>query len=374
MNSGHHPCLLQERLNRILQAVALQKPDRTPVVLEYSAFAAYATHTPMAEFVRSPARATETMIEAYRLIGDGDAVNYGSFSPYWLCFQFGAKVKIPGVDLPENEMWQVVETEVMTPQDYDGILELGWPRYFRKFMEERILNDVPSERLPWAQQEVDVLGRWSAHGVPVLIGAQVTTPIELLSGSRSMMNFSFDLFEIPDKIEAVMEAIVPHLASSAIRRTKKLGYPAVWIGGWRAAPSMLSTTMWNRFAWPYLRRLVHEIAEAGLISLLHLDSSWDRELARFRELPRGRCIMATDGETNLFRAKEILGDHLCLMGDVPATMLWLGNPDEVYNYCTKLIRNLGPEGFILQSGCDIPANGSLENVRAMVAAARESFH
>jgi len=37
-----------------------------------------------------------------------------------------------------------------------------------------------------------------------------------------------------------------------------------------------------------------------------------------------------------------------------------------------LIRELGPEGFILHSGCDIPANAKLENVKAMVAAALES--
>jgi len=35
-------------------------------------------------------------------------------------------------------------------------------------------------------------------------------------------------------------------------------------------------------------------------------------------------------------------------------------------------RELGPQGFILQSGCDIPANAKLENVQAMVAAATGS--
>ena len=124
--------------------------------------------------------------------------------------------------------------------------------------------------------------------------------------------------------------------------------------------------MWNRFVWPHFVELVHEVAESGLIAILHLDSDWTRELARFRELPRGSCIMALDGETDIFKAKEILGDHLCLMGDVPATMLWRGTPDEVHDYCTRLIRELGPEGFILQSGCDIPTNASLENVKAMV--------
>ena len=47
--------LYNARLKRILKTVALEKPDRTPVVLEYSGFAAYVTGTRMAEFLRSPA-------------------------------------------------------------------------------------------------------------------------------------------------------------------------------------------------------------------------------------------------------------------------------------------------------------------------------
>jgi uroporphyrinogen-III decarboxylase len=57
------------------------------------------------------------------------------------------------------------------------------------------------------------------------------------------------------------------------------------------------------------------------------------------------------------------------MGDVSASMLYLEEPEDVYDYSAKLIRQLGPEGFILHSGCDIPANAKLENVQAMVAAA-----
>jgi hypothetical protein len=85
--------LLRQRLNRILQAVALEKPDRTPVVLQYSGFAAYVTGTPMAEYLSTPLKATETMIKAYELAGDGDAINYGSFSPYGLCHLFGSKAR-----------------------------------------------------------------------------------------------------------------------------------------------------------------------------------------------------------------------------------------------------------------------------------------
>jgi len=98
--------LYDTRLARILKAVALEKPDRTPVVLEYSGFAAYVTGTQMAEFLRCPTTNLETMTRAYDMVGDADAINYGSFWPYGLCYDYMSKVRVPGVDLPEDEMWR----------------------------------------------------------------------------------------------------------------------------------------------------------------------------------------------------------------------------------------------------------------------------
>jgi len=60
---------------------------------------------------------------------------------------------------------------------------------------------------------------------------------------------------------------------------------------------------------------------------------------------------------------------MCIAGDVPAALLTLGTPDEVNEYCIRLIKDIGPTGFILHSGCDIPIDAKLENVQAMVAAA-----
>jgi len=361
--------LYNTRLARILKAVALEKPDRTPVVLEYSGFAAYVTDTRMAEFLRCPATNLETMIRAFDMVGNADAINYGSFWPYGLCYDYMSKVSVPGVDLPEDEMWQVVESELMTRDDYDLILSQGWPEYSKAYLTQRIFNEVPDDYLPPQRKFPDARKAWRQKGVPVLSGGDVTTPYELLCGSRSLMEFAMDLFDIPDRVVAAMEVMVPHLAGRAIQGAKKRGYPLVWVGGWQTAPCMLSPEMWRQFVWPYFSRLVCEVVDAGLIALLHLDSNWTRELECFKELPRGRCIMALDGETDIFKAKEVLGDHMCIMGDVPASMLFLDSPDNVYAYCSRLIRELGPEGFILQSGCDIPANAKLENVKAMVAAA-----
>ena len=45
-------------------------------------------------------------------------------------------------------IWQVEEKELLAREDYERIVALGWPEFFDLFMKERILDDVPAERLP----------------------------------------------------------------------------------------------------------------------------------------------------------------------------------------------------------------------------------
>ena len=44
-------------------------------------------------------------------------------------------------------------------------------------------------------------------------------------------------------------------------------------------------------------------------------------------------------------------------------------PEEVREYVYGLCRDIGPTGYIVASGCDIPTNARPENVRAMCDAA-----
>ncbi len=362
---------IAERMNRIQRSVNLEKQDRVPVVLEYAGFAAHVTRIPMCEFVRSPRHATKIMIQAYEMIGEADAINYGSFYPYGLCELFGAKVKVPGVDLPDNEMWQVVETPVMTKQDYDAILDMGWEVFFKGFLAEKIMGGVAAATGSVTDKPFNARKEWEKMHLPVLSGGDIPMPFDLLCGARSLEKFFMDLVRIPDKIASVMDAMVPTLAPSRCRQAKANGYPMIWVGGWRTAPCMISPQMWDRFVWPYFTRIVNEVVDTGLVALLHLDGDWTRELHRFRQLPERKIILALDGDTDIFKAKKIVGDHACIMGDVPAALLAFGTPNEVLAYCRKLLEKIAPQGFILHSGCDIPTNAKLENVQAMVAAAME---
>jgi uroporphyrinogen-III decarboxylase len=362
--------LLREREARIRKAIALERPDRTPVVLLYALFAARVTGMPFPDFCSSISGSAEAMIETFRRCGDADGTDYIGFYAYDLSRMWMSKVKLPGRELPDNVAYQVSETELMKVEDYDDVLRYGWEEFYDDYLQKRVLDDLPPSLRPGRQPVFNARSACDPLGIPVLTpGSPIVPPFDKLCGGRSMVRFIHDLYTIPDKVEAVMDAMVPTACAAAIATAKEWGYPATWVGGWRSASANLEPALWERFVWPYLQGLVQEVTGAGLVAILHLDGDWTRDLNRFRELPRGRCILATDGTTDLFKAKEILGDHMCLMGDVPAVKLTMGTPDDVYAYSSRLIRELGPEGFILHSGCDIPANARLENVKAMICAA-----
>ena len=84
-------------------------------------------------------------------------------------------------------------------------------------------------------------------------------------------------------------------------------------------------------------------------------------------------IMALDGKTDMKLAKETVGENICMMGDVPAEMLAFSKPEKVYDYVTNLLNIMGPTGYMVCSGCDVPFNAQLENVQ-MMAKARDDFN
>ena len=88
-------------------------------------------------------------------------------------------------------------------------------------------------------------------------------------------------------------------------------------------------------------------------------------------MPRGKALYWFE-QTDLIKAKEVLGDRICLRGNVPASLLNVGTPEQVKEYCRKLIENVGKGGgFILDGATGIPDEARPENVKAMAEAVRE---
>ena len=363
----------EEKLHRIEAAVALEDVDRIPVVSGNAAFNATACGVTLKDFINDMELNCTCNIEGVKKCGDVDGVQVRIASPYVLPGMWLSQVRVPGRELPDNELWQVLETELIQESDYDEILENGWEDWYNRYMVER-LGDPGEEVAKIMAYGPTAKQRFIDAELPCIKEGNLVSPFEMLCGGRSLVTFMVDdLMEEPEKMDRVFQLVHAYNMEKYKKQFESPTKPyGVWVGGWRGTPSMLSPWMFDRFAWPYYRELVDLCIQYGVLPLLHLDSCWDRGLAHFRDFPAGKCVMALDGTTSMQLAKETVGDRMCIMGDVPAQMLAFAKPEEVHDYVTNLLRTMGPTGFILSSGCDVPYNAKLENVQ-MMTKARDDF-
>ncbi|SMC46815.1 uroporphyrinogen decarboxylase family protein [Sporomusa malonica] len=359
--------LLLERKTRINKAIALEKPDRTPVVLMMDSFCAYHMGVKMSEFCSSLKTQNQVMLKSLKTFGDVDGSNSAFAGGPLFPLIFMSHVKMPGKELPDDALWQLDEREVMTTDDYDTILNKGWGPFYQDYLINRLnynLGPIMGELADTPQMVKNIEDEGYVLYSPIV----TATVNELLGGGRSLPKLMRDLYKMPDKVEAVLDVIQKDTLDMLRQQIRATKSTVVFMSPARGAGEFFSPKLWERFVWKYLKGMADVIIEEGAIANLHIDSNWERDLDYFRSFPKGKCVFETDNATNIYKIKEVLGDRMCIKGDVPAAKLALGTPDEVYNYCTQLIKDMG-SGFILSSGCSIPPNARVENVKAMISAA-----
>ena len=63
-----------------------------------------------------------------------------------------SRLGVPGRDLPADSLWQVREAEVMTPEDYDTIVNMGWGAFFGSYLPRVIDPQEFGESMGWVTQ------------------------------------------------------------------------------------------------------------------------------------------------------------------------------------------------------------------------------
>ena len=138
----------------------------------------------------------------------------------------------------------------------------------------------------------------------------------------------------------------------------------------RGSDGFMSLQKFETFFWPTLKKAIEVNIELGYIAAPFWEGIWDDRLEYLLELPKGKVVFHCE-LTDIFRAKEILGDHACIQGGVPPTLLQTGSPQDVEEHCKKLIEIVGKNGgFILGPGSAIDY-AKPENIKAMIDAANK---
>jgi hypothetical protein len=282
---------------------------------------------------------------------------------------------IPGKHLPEDALNQIDEKELFSREDYDKLSALGWNAFWDEYYE-KIRGGSSKERIVIHQddlmnRQVKEIEICQSQDILPLFGAYVDSTLMAFSMSRTLTQFTMDLYEVPHKVKAAMDACCDDLIRNALDVVSLTKIPLVFIVLERGSGFYYRLNIFEQFEWPYLQRYVDAFISEGITPWFHFDTNWILNLPYLKQLPKGKCVCDLDGTTNIFRAKEILEGHMCISGDVPAALLTLGTTEQVREYCQRLIDEVGKGGgFFLTTGCECPVDAKLENVKMMIEVAK----
>lgn len=372
---------LLERQQRILDTMEGKKTDRPP--LWFSGDAALIRYVDpsvtFGQMVREHERLIQTVVDDclpgfpkvdILMCADMNSRNIGAGQM--------AKTYLPGRELPENTMWQLLFEHIITEEDYEYILKNGWAKFSEICLFERMGYDPAS-----LQEDMEEGARnrkkFREAGFPFTIGGMCPETFDLLAFGRGLMDFFVDLCEEPEMIGEILDIMLDEYEESgeaqikdAVARAESVGEKALFSvqPGVQANCNLVSRELFERFAWPSYKRMADLILKNGGYVHFHMDCNWTNVLDYFKDFPKGRCIFDTDGFTDLYKVRDILGGTMAFTGSIAPAVMSFGTPDENYRAVKQQIAEMG-DSFIVAPSCTLPANMPRENIDAVYAAVDE---
>ena len=358
---------------RVECAISLEKPDRVPIWPDVTtSAAARLTGEKNWEAAQQGFDAQQDLeLRFFDEYGGWDAAN-PALTPE-VFTSGGFKVMKPTEESPEI---QFLESDYTKYEDYEVIAEIGWFEFTKQHLIYRVSDMTTAEQYDKLFTEVirgtiRGISEYRKRGAFVMYPQPNNHPFFTLSLSRSMVKFTEDLFYRPEMVEKALDKMTDEFIAFGLSLCKEAGIKIMKTVEERAGAFFYPLEIFERFWWPYTKRIAEAFWSEGIRISFHLDTCWDKNIAYFKELPRGSAMLELDGTTDIFAAKEQLRNHMCIASDVHPALMSLGKPQEVTAYCRKLIDEVGGDGgHILSTGCGLPAAARRENFLAMLETGR----
>jgi hypothetical protein len=378
--------LYQERLTRYTTAMDCGKPDKVPIRLNLSevqaVYAGYTLEEIYYDFDKNIDAATKVVKEM--------DLDVSPFLPslWWAGHHdaVGARyLRFAGRDLEVNTNFQYVEGEYMKPEDYDAfiadptrwLLEVYLPRIHADMAEPGSYRaGIALIKGAWGlseilAKEVAAAATWAELGMPPGFSGIGKAPFDTLGDTlRGMKGILLDLHRRPEKILAATEMLIPHNIYFAIASAGGDLTAPDFMPLHRGAVPFLSPTQWSTYYWPSLKAVIEGLWAQGKRTIFYAEADWTPYLEQIAELPDHSIVFHVD-QTDIKRAKEILGGRFCLSGGVPNYLLSYGTEDEVRDAVKQLIDTYAADGgFIIDSCSVMQTDVKLSNLFALIETTR----
>ena len=404
--------LYKARVQRFINAIKLEEPDRVPVMLPTGNFPAYWAGSSFHELMYDYQKANEIWKKYMKEFGDMDTFGGPSFVPSGrLAEAFPSKqTKLPGLGLPVTaRMNEFVEGEYMMADEYDLYmrdptdynLRVMMPRtsdFFAPFKNlpplrgmlgastfismlanpeiaaiVKKLQTAVDEQNKYINAQIEIRAYVRAHGYPplggfgMMAGAPFDHFADALRGTHGIVR---DMFRQPKKLHEAMEWYLAQSIEGTIKNFPMTDSPVCIMPLHKGDDMFMSDQAFAEFYWPTYRRMLVAMIDEGLVPMPFAEGKYTRRLKQITDTPPSGVVWWFD-QTDMKEAKRLLGKVCCIVGNVPTSVMITGTSQQVTDYCKQLIKDCAQGGgYILGGGASVDF-GKIENFKAMMNAAKE---
>jgi uroporphyrinogen-III decarboxylase len=401
----------KEKIFRVKKALQLKVPDRVPFIPLYGLFPAHFAGFTVNEVMYDYNKAHQAWKKTILTLDPDLFVNISIAYSARAFELIGYKqLRVPGKQLPDpRQTYQFVENEYMRSDEYsefitdptDFMIRRYYPRafselepfqdllplrtgmwtcwfdLFKPFGNPQIINALNS--LIKTGQEI---GKWyeaidkfnkelQELGYPNMIGTLTFAPFDLIGDSlRGTRGIMLDMLRMPDKLHAALEKITPFAIEIGIRGSRVARNPIVLIPLHKGSSGFMSGQQFKTFYWPTLKELILNLIDAGLIPYVYTEGDYTPRLEYLTDVPMGKVLYHFES-VDINKAKQLLGNVACFVGNVPLSILQTGTPEQVRDYVKNLIDVVGKDGGLMVDAAAGFDNVPEINVLAMRDATRE---
>lgn len=337
---------------RVLRAIDRQPTDVIPAAPFMNDLAAVVYGVSVGRFVTHGEVMARAQLALYEALGQ-DVIFIGSDN-YYIAEGFGCQTNISDDEIPSLKKPAVEHiSEVYTLKVPDPLTDGRMPVMLEATRRVR-----------------------EAVGDKVAIRTPGTGPFALASYFIGTENFLLEVGLVEAGLPGANLAAIEHalkLATEALiafgQACFEAGSDILHCGDSLASCDMISPRTYERFAFPYQKKVIQAWRAYGGRTLLHICGNATQVLPLYAAT--GADIVEIDHKVDLAYAKQTIGDQTCLLGNLdPVSVLLQGTPDKVRRaseVCIAAAAHGG--GYMLGSGCMVPRIAPLENLRAMVGVA-----
>lgn len=250
-------------------------------------------------------------------------------------------------------------------------------------------NEIPSVGLPVVNKVDDIntlkipsllTGRIPEYLKAMQLAAENITekpvfggcigPFSLAGRLMGMTEIMTEMFLHPDAVFLLLEKCTVFLIGYA-EAIKETGVQGLIMA--EPAAGLLAADQCDAFSSSFIKRIVESVQDENFLFVLHNCGNTGQCTESMVETGAGALHFGN--AIDLQKAIREVPEHILVMGNLdPVTDFCMATREEVLERTVNLLKKLGKHrNFILSSGCDVPPQAPLENIRAFYQALEQSL-